>query len=234
MGSRRKSGRTYESPHRVRQAAATRGSIIDAARRLFVQRGYASATVDAIAEAAGVAVPTLYTTFGGKRAILWALLETMSTDVGVPQRYEQILAEPEPVRRLQLLVRIHCDFMRRHGDLLEALRTAAAVDPEAAAAWREGGNRRHHDCELVAHSLVRDSVLRADLSEAEAADVLWFVAGPETYRHLAIEQGWTPERYEPWLAQALAALLLRESRSGRSATSSNESRGRVARRGSNP
>ena len=221
MGSRRKSGRTYESPHRERQAAATRESIIDAARRLFVERGYAAATVDAIAEEAGVAVPTLYTTFGGKRAILWALLEAMAADVGVPHRYEQILGEPEPVRRLQLLVRIQCDFMRRHGDLLEALRTAAAVDPEAAAAWREGGNRRHDDCKLVAHSLARDGVLRAGLSEEEAADVLWFLAGPDTYRQLAVERGWTSERYEPWLAQALAALLLRQSRAGRSATRRN-------------
>ncbi len=80
---------------------------------------------------------------------------------------------------------------------------------------REGGNRRHQDCQLVARSLEHDEVLRAGLAAKEAADVLWFLAGPETYRHLVVEQQWSLDRYEEWLGQAFAALLLREGlRSG--------------------
>jgi AcrR family transcriptional regulator len=210
--SRVKGKRPYRSPHRQQQAAATYERIVRAARSLFLELGYAAATVEAISERAGVSVPTLYTTLGGKRAILWAMLDGMSREVGVPERYEQIIAEPDPVRRLQLLVRVQCDFMQRNGDLLEVLRTAAAVDPEAATAWREGGNRRHQDCRLLVDSLARDDVLRIGLSAKEAADLMWFMAGPETYLHLVVEQQWPLDRYEPWLGQALAALLLRDAR----------------------
>src|SRR5919204_4042216 len=95
--------RPYRSPARRRQAAATRARVAAAARRLFVERGYAATTVEAIARAAGVAVPTLYAAVGGKRAVLWALLEAMARDVGVPDRYDLVVAEPDPVRRLQLV-----------------------------------------------------------------------------------------------------------------------------------
>src|SRR5262250_2683333 len=67
----------YKSTLREAQARATRRAIVDAAARLFIERGYGATTVDAIAEAAGVSRKTVFTSVGGKAealklAIDWA------------------------------------------------------------------------------------------------------------------------------------------------------------------
>src|SRR6516165_12727101 len=69
----------YRSALREAQARATRRAIVDAAARLFIQRGYGATTVDAIAEAAGVSRKTVFTSVGGKTealklAIDWAIV----------------------------------------------------------------------------------------------------------------------------------------------------------------
>ena len=62
--------RRYESPLRQRQAEATRLAIIEAATRLFVDRGFVSTSVDLIAETAGVSRATVFTAVGGKAVLL--------------------------------------------------------------------------------------------------------------------------------------------------------------------
>src|SRR6516162_4037958 len=69
----------YNSSLRAAQARATRRAIVDAAARLFTERGYGVTTVDAIAEAAGVSRKTVFTSVGGKTEALklamdWAIV----------------------------------------------------------------------------------------------------------------------------------------------------------------
>src|SRR5947207_10184876 len=69
----------YKSTLREAQAKATRRAIVDAAARLFVERGYGATTVDAIAAAAGVSRKTVFTSVGGKLDALklardWAIV----------------------------------------------------------------------------------------------------------------------------------------------------------------
>jgi len=58
---------------RQRRAAETRVRILDAAERLFDERGYARASMTALAEAADVSVGGLYEWFAGKEEVLTAL-----------------------------------------------------------------------------------------------------------------------------------------------------------------
>jgi AcrR family transcriptional regulator len=55
---------------------ATRLRVVGAAQRLFTGHGYPATTIEAIAEAADVPLPTLYRLFGSKRALLTAALDT--------------------------------------------------------------------------------------------------------------------------------------------------------------
>ncbi len=71
--------RTYRSPTRVRQRAETRARVIGAAEACFVDRGYATTTIVAIAEAADVSPETVYAIFRNKRALLQAVLEAAVT-----------------------------------------------------------------------------------------------------------------------------------------------------------
>ena len=67
--------RKYDSSRRKEQARRTRLQITEAARQLFLERGYSGATIEAIAEKAGVAKETVYAIFGSKRSILVFLLD---------------------------------------------------------------------------------------------------------------------------------------------------------------
>src|SRR5258708_6714145 len=68
--------RRYDNSRRQAQARATHRKVIDAAKRLFTEHGYPATTIEAIAEAADVSLPTLYRLFGSKRALLAAVLDT--------------------------------------------------------------------------------------------------------------------------------------------------------------
>src|SRR5437667_10340968 len=80
----------YNSALRAAQARATRRAIVDAAARLFTERGYGATTIDAIAEAAGVSRKTVFTSVGGKTealklAIDWAIAGD-DEPVPIPER----------------------------------------------------------------------------------------------------------------------------------------------------
>ena len=75
----------YHSERRQEQAEATRQAILDAARALFIERGYAGTTVADIAAAARVAVPTVYVSVGPKPAILGELRKMIPILARVPK-----------------------------------------------------------------------------------------------------------------------------------------------------
>jgi hypothetical protein len=60
--------RRYSSPLRRENAEATRLRIVEAARELMLERGYAATTMADVAARAGVAVQTLYTSCPGGKA----------------------------------------------------------------------------------------------------------------------------------------------------------------------
>src|SRR6478672_9140777 len=99
--------RSYNSPRRREQAAATRQEILEAAERLFGQKGYAATTMAAIAAEAGVALKTVYVAFETKSGVLRALWnlrlrgDEELTPVAEQTWYREMLAEPDPERRLR-------------------------------------------------------------------------------------------------------------------------------------
>src|SRR3954449_5579904 len=68
-------GRDYDNTRREAAARVTRRAVVDAARDLFLETGYPTATLRLIAERAEVSVQTVYARFGNKRAILKAVID---------------------------------------------------------------------------------------------------------------------------------------------------------------
>ena len=62
--------------------AERRALIVEAAGRLFGERGYDRTRLDELAAAAGVTKPILYRHFGSKQALYLALLERHRDDLG--------------------------------------------------------------------------------------------------------------------------------------------------------
>ena len=162
-----------------------------------------------VARAAKVSVESVYDHFGTKRGLLSALVDAA---VDPPQFDEHIQAAMQSAEPRQLL-RMTAEFGRlaydRSWDIVEAMRGAGVADPEIADAWRLADARARAGQAVVVQALVQRGVLRTDLSQTEAADVLWSLTAPDVYRMLVVESRWTSDRYAEWMADALARLLLR-------------------------
>src|SRR5258706_5798626 len=136
-----KGKRSYSSPRREQQAAATRRAILDSAKRLFERQGYPATTMDAIATEAEVSLKTVYLAFETKGRLLravWDLaLKGDDADAPVAERpwYVEALAEPDPERQLRLVARNSCVVKVRIARMLRVIRDAAPTDPENLALW---------------------------------------------------------------------------------------------------
>ena len=84
-----------KSSYRERQARATRERIAQAARALFRERGYVATTIESIAASAGVAVPTVYSAFGSKKAILEEIRRVWIDQAEVRELFGEALREPD-------------------------------------------------------------------------------------------------------------------------------------------
>ncbi|MBS1888330.1 MAG: helix-turn-helix transcriptional regulator [Actinobacteria bacterium] len=205
--------RRYDSPRRREQAEATRLAILEAAERLFGERGYANTSIAEIAAAAGVALKTVYAVFGTKAEVLRALwnLRVRGDEEPVPVAerdwFRAVLAEPDPRRRLALVAHNARLVRGRTATLAEVVRQAAPGDAQIADLWQRFQRELYErGMREVARTLARDRVLAVD--RKAAADLLWTLTHPDLYLLLVRERGWKPERYEQWLGDALCRELL--------------------------
>jgi AcrR family transcriptional regulator len=204
--------RSYDSPRRREQAAATRAAILDAALRLFEQHGYAATSVGAIAKEAGVALKTVYAVFGTKRGVLVALRSRLvrGSDDPVPvaerEWFRAVLDEPDPRKRLSLFAHNAALLKDRAGPLFEIIRHAAPADPEIGAMWDEFMGDFYENQRLVVERFHADGVLKDDVDRA--TDVLWTINHPAVYHLLVAERGWSSADYQSWLEETLVQQLL--------------------------
>lgn len=206
--------RSYHSPRRQQQAAATRRSILEAAQRLFEQQGYAATTMEAIAAEAGVALKTTYVAFATKSGLLRALWDLLlkgdQEEEGVAQRpwYREILEEPDPDRQLVLAARNSRKVKERIGGVLKVIRSAAPVDADAQALWSLIQSDFYANQQAIVESLDAKRALRPGLDIKRATDILWTLNHPDTWLLLAGECRWTPQEFEEWFTTTTRQQLL--------------------------
>jgi AcrR family transcriptional regulator len=190
--------------HRQRQAQATRETVAGAARRLFAKQGYVATTIEAISEAAGIPVPTIYSAFGNKPAILEEARRLWIAESDVENLHRQALA----TREFQSRLRLAAHWTRRQFelgyDIISIYQEAARADPRVAVVWGRVMLRREAAVSELLESL--KGRLRSGLRLRQALDLYVSWTLPEVYRTLVLERGWSCNRYENWLAE----LLIRE------------------------
>ncbi len=209
-----KSKRRYESPRRREQAAATRRAILDAAQRLFERDGYTATSMAAIAAEAGVSPKTVYLAFESKSALLralWHLLLRGRQDalpVSEQPWYREVLDEPDPRRMLRLNARNSRVVKERAGALMEVVRSAAPTDPDIGELWDRIETEFYENQRSILKLVAERGSLAPGLDLTAATDLLWTLNHPSVYWLLVNDRGWTPARYERWLADILCAQLL--------------------------
>ena len=191
-----------------------RAAVIDAARSLFLERGYGATTVEAISELADVPPATVYRLFSSKHGILKGLLDVSivgdDENVAMADRPQvrTLLGEGDPREQLAGFVAISAQVNARVAPVYRILVSAAGTDVDAAALLDVLTRQRQRGQRVIARALARAGALRPELRERDAADIIHAVLSPELYRLLVVDRGWRTDRYQSWLTGLLAEQLL--------------------------
>ena len=208
--------RPYDARRRRERAAeerqATRGRVVDAARDLFLSRGYVATTMADIAREAGVALQSVYSA-GQSKADLLHLV----TDVAVAgddqqvmlvdrPEYQAIRTESDPVQQMRMGATLIAVTMERLAPVWIAYREAAAVDPKAAANLVAAHRRRRETFETMIR-MIPERHLRHPYERS--ADTLWAIGSIDVSLLVRTVLEWDATQYAQWLSDTLVDLLLR-------------------------
>ena len=205
--------RGSDGPHVQARTRLARRAVVDAARTLFLERGYAATTVEAISERSEVPAPTVYRLFSSKLGILKTLLDSSIAGDDQPVSVEErpdvssLFGETDPQNMLTGFADVTAAINRRTNDVYRVLVSAAGSDPAAAELLGEIRQQRAQGQGRIARALARAHALKSGMKQRDAADLIHALMSPELYWLLVGDRGWTTARYEQWLAATLTEQL---------------------------
>jgi AcrR family transcriptional regulator len=191
-----------------------RAAITDAARELFLERGYAATTMQAISETSEIPPATVYRLMSSKLGILNALLDIAPGGDDEPIAFADranvraITEIPDPYEQIRRFAGLAADVMSRVAPIHTVLIGAAGADPDAAALLKDTIRQRQEGQGRFARAIARSNAARPGVTERHAADIVHALASPEVYTLLIADRGWTTRRYASWLAATLTTQLL--------------------------
>jgi AcrR family transcriptional regulator len=202
--------RAYHSPLRADQAQQTRRKVLESARRLFVENGYAGTTVASVATNAGVSPETIYLSLGGKRGLLEGVMEITGPHDSAADDEEWwaiVAGLPDAAERLERMVEYSCRILARTQPIHAIIRGAADNEPFAADFGRRLLTERlTNQTERIHRFIAKD--LRPGLSIAEAGQRYSVLTSPELYHLLTVELDWTAEHHQAWVSELMRSDLL--------------------------
>jgi AcrR family transcriptional regulator len=209
-----KSHRPSEGAGRQARTRRTRAAVIEAARTLFLERGYAATTIEAISDLSDTPQATVYRLFSSKLGILKAVLDVsvVGDDEAVAMvdrpQVRALLSDQDPKNQLAGFAALLHELMARVAPVHRILADAARSDEDAATLLAELGRQRQEGQRRIARSVARSSDRRPGLRQRDAADIIHALASPEVYGLLVFDRGWSGDRYENWLSAILIDQLL--------------------------
>jgi AcrR family transcriptional regulator len=208
--------RAYVSVARTQQAQQTRRGVIDAATRLFVERGYASTTMRAIAAEAGVSVPTVELLFGTKAQLLQVVLDVAiaGDDEPVPVLSRAWADEAQSAHDVVEFLSVVADVVRdaqvRSAGVMLAAYEAAASDPDIQVLIADRESQRQRSAAWIVDHIRARATLRPGLDRAAAVEMVWLLMDPVIFSRLTRNRSWSTDRYASWFAESVNRLLTSE------------------------
>lgn len=203
--------RPYRSERRLAQTEQTRATVLDAAAKLFQERGYEGASIAAIAEAARVSEETVYARFRNKRTLLGELVARSVRGDDPRPAFQQegaaaIAASTNQREQLRLFAADIAARLDRAAPMVAVVSGASRAEPDLAELLQRLHADRLKGLRVLVGALAANGPLRT--SKDKAVETVWALTSPELHQLLTRVRGWTPRRYRDWLAESLAALLL--------------------------
>jgi AcrR family transcriptional regulator len=205
-----KGRRVYNSPLRADQALQTRRRVLEAARQLFIDRGYAGTTVITVADRAGVSPETIYLALGGKRGLLEGVMDITGPHESAveDEAWWQMVAElTAATERLDRMVEYSCRILARTWPIHAIIRGAADKEAFAKALSQQLLDERlTNQTQRIRRFLATD--LRSGLSVTAAGARYCALASPELFHVVTRQLGWSTEQHRSWLTGLLRDDLL--------------------------
>jgi AcrR family transcriptional regulator len=202
-------GKTDAGRRREERARQRRQRVVEAASRLFGERGYVATTIEAIAREAAVAPATVYQAFGTKQAILARILDvTIAGDAGPAALLDrdwvrQAATHQDPRQRLALVVRHTSQVAARTAPVKEVMRDAAALDPAVRQLLLEDDQRRYLTQQALVDLIIGPDSLRPGCDRDHAVATFFALVNSHGYQLLATQLGWSPDDWQRWLTGVL-------------------------------
>lgn len=205
--------RRYRSSLREAQARRTRRRVLEAARAVFLDRGYGGATMRAIAADARVSVPTVEALFGTKARLLKAAIDVaiVGDDEPVAVLDRAWAADARQARSaeefLSVVASVVAAAQARSAGLVLAVFEGSAKDWELEQVAEQMVAQRAVTASWIVDGVSRVASLREGSSNEEAVDTVWLLMDPAVFDRLTRRRNWTLQHYERWFAQSAARLL---------------------------
>jgi AcrR family transcriptional regulator len=212
--------RGYVSATRTERAQNTRTRVIEAATRLFVQQGYATTSLRAIATEAGVSVPTVELLFGTKAQLLHVVIDVAvaGDDEPVPVLSRGWAADARSARNLadflSVVAQVLSEAQARSAGVMLAAYEAAASDPDIQLLIMDRESQRERTTNWIVNGVVDRAGLRPELDRAGAIDTVWMLMDPVIFNRLTRHRGWSLDRYASWFADSVTRLVVDTGRLG--------------------
>lgn len=189
-------------------AEQTRQAVVDAARRLFAERGYLATTVNEIAAASRVSPGTVYQQCGGKQGLLHTLMDTWTTSDLVQGTLDQVNGTTTLDELLDVLSDSYLQFWRRYDDIVQLVLATAAHDGSAAGSLAEATVRHRSALHAIAGVVRRHIRLPDTFTDDDFADLTLYHYGPHNGFHFTVTVlGWPQDRAQRFLRKQFSASL---------------------------
>ena len=212
--SRGKKRRKYDSSRRKAQSLETQMQVVEAARSLFIERGYAGTSIEKIASKAGVAPETVYSIFGNKRTIFTRVVDisVVGDEEPIPllarAKIREVENETDQRRQIQMFAGRIQLIMSRVAPLFAVMRSAAMNEPELDVILKKYLDSRMQGMSYFIDCLLANGPLRKHLDKQTAVETIWVLTSAEVYNLFLEDRGWSADEYEFWLTETLTRLLL--------------------------
>jgi AcrR family transcriptional regulator len=193
---------------RTQAADETKERVLGVARALFARHGIDRTTIAQIAERAEVAPSTVYALYKSKEGILRGLMRGALFGESFVAARRELEGVTDPVRLIALSARVARAIYEGEAKELGLMRGASAFSPAVRKLEQEFESLRLEMQEERVTLLFARKKQKQGLSIDEARRILWMYTSREVYRMLVQESGWSPDRYEEWLSEALVGALV--------------------------
>jgi AcrR family transcriptional regulator len=181
--------------------------VLEAAERLIRDDAFHTATMDELAEAAGVSRATVFNRFGSKLGVLQALF-ARGMEGPEMDAIQEARAIEDPTAALEAVIEAACAIWEAHGFIHEQLQAIVVLEPDASALVEEQREEQRAEVQELVRRLARADRLRPGVGEARAAATLHMLTSLETFLWLRREHGLSLRQTRATIAE-LARTLLR-------------------------